>query len=121
MMNNSTINPSIGIFWYDAKAHALFGVHKEELPSSRIEAAARDMMPFIVYPELNKEVWEREHFPGDYDRTPRGRVSWIINKFVVLVGSWARPIQQELAALLMQEFSLPSLDLVFDEHWDIES
>ena len=121
MMNNSTINPSVGIFWYDSKSHALFGVRKEELSPSRRETAMREMMPFIVYPERNREVWEREHFPGDYDRTPRGRVSWIINKFVVLVGNWARPIQQELTALLKQEFSLPSLDLVIDEHWDIES
>ena len=120
-MNNGAINPSIGIFWYDTEAHTLFGVHKEELSPSCRETAMREMMPFIVYPEQNREVWEREHFPGDYDRTPRGRVSWIINKFVVLVGSWAIPIQEELTALLKQEFSLPSLDLVFDEHWDIET
>lgn len=118
--SKSQKNPSVGIFWHDFERQALFGVQKEELLPSRMEAAARDMMPFIVYPELNRDVWDREHFPGDYDRTPRGRVSWIINKFIVLVGNWARPVQEELIALLKQEFSLPSLDLVFDKHWDIE-
>lgn len=119
--STSLMNPSVGIFWYDSENQALFGVHKEELPPSRMEAAAREMMPFIVYPELNREVWEREHFPGDYDRTPRGRVSWIINKFVVLVGSWARPIQDELTTLLEKEFSLPhqEIELIFDTHWDL--
>lgn len=99
---NAYCNPCIGIFWYDPEAHALFGIQKEELSPSSRETAMREMMPFIVYPEQNREVWEREHFPGDYNRTPRGRVSWIINKFVVLVGNWARPIQEELIALLKQ-------------------
>lgn len=120
MMNNSTPNPSIGIFWYDPKAHALFGVRKEELTPDRIESAATDGLPFLIYPELNREVWDQENFPGDYAQTPRGRVSWIINRFIVLVGTWAQPIQQDLTTLLQQEFSLPSLTLVFDEHWDIK-
>ena len=74
----------------------------------------------IIYPETNEDVWTQEAFPGDYARTPRGRVSWIVNRFVVLVGSWARPIQDELTALLKAEFALPSLHLVFDNHWDVE-
>ena len=80
---------------------------------------ARDGFPFIIYPETSEDVWKQEQFPGDYARTPRGRVSWIVNRFVVLVGSWARPIQTELTALLQSEFSLPSIDLVFDRHWDV--
>ena len=113
-------NPCVGIFWYDQDSHSLFGVRKEALSPSRMEAAACDGLPFIDYPETNREVWEQKSFPGDYARTPRGRVSWAVNKFIVLVGNWARPIQKELIDLLKKEFSLPSLVLVLDEHWDMK-
>lgn len=112
-------NPSVGIFWYDSASHSLFGVRKQEVTPSQIETAACDGLPFIIYPETNEEVWQQEKFPGEYARTPRGRVSWVVNRFVVLVGSWARPIEDELTILLQAEFSLPSLELVFDEHWDV--
>ena len=39
---------------------------------------------------------------------------------VVLVGSWARPIEDELTALLQAEFSLPALEFVYDGHWDVK-
>ena len=113
-------NPSVGIFWYDFASHSLFGVRKQEVTPSQIETAACDGLPFIIYPETNEEVWQQEKFPGDYTRTPRGRVSWVVNRFVILVGSWARPIEDELTALLQAEFSLPSLELVFDEHWVVK-
>lgn len=112
-------NPSVGIFWYDNASHSLFGIRKQEVTPAQMEAAACDGLPFIIYPETNEEVWQQEKFPGDYARTPRGRVSWVVNRFVVLVGSWARPIEDELTALLQAEFSLPSLELVIDEHWDV--
>lgn len=112
-------NPSVGIFWYDNASHSLFGVRKQEVTPVQMEAAACDGLPFIIYPETNEEVWQQERFPGDYARTPRGRVSWSVNRFVVLVGSWARPIEDELTVLLQAEFSLPSLEFVFDGHWDI--
>ena len=121
MMNDfSAHDPCVGIFWYNPETHSLFGVRKEAVSPARMEAAARDGYPFIIYPETNEDVWKQEAFPGDYARTPRGRVSWIVNQFVILVGSWARPIQDELTALLKSEFALPSLHLVFDNHWDIE-
>ena len=112
-------NPSVGIFWYDSASHSLFVVRKQEVTPSQIETAACDGLPFVIYPETNEEVWQQEKFPGEYARTPRGRVSWVVNRFVVLVGSWARPIEDELTVLLQAEFSLPSLELVFDEHWDV--
>lgn len=87
---------------------------------AQMEAVACDGLPFIIYPETNEEVWQQDKFPGDYARTPRGRVSWIVSRFVVLVGSWARPIEDELTALLQEEFSLQSLELVFDEHWEVK-
>lgn len=45
---------------------------------------------------------------------PRGRVAWNINKFIVLVGKWAEPIQDELASLIEKEFSLPYFELVYE-------
>ena len=105
-------NPSVGIFWYDSGSHSLFGVRKQEVTPAQIETAACDGLPFIIYPETNEEVWLQEKFQGDYARTPRGRVSWVVSRFVVLVGSWARPIEDELTALLQSELSLPSLELV---------
>ncbi len=119
VMNNRA-NPSVGIFWYDTASRSLIGVRKQEVTPAQIETAACDGLPFIIYPETNEEAWQREKFPGDYSRTPRGRVSWSVNRFVVLVGSWARPIEDELTALLQAEFSLPALELVIDEHWDVK-
>ena len=58
-------------------------------------------------------------FKGDYTQVPRGRVAWTIDKFIVLVGKWAEPIQDELTELLEQEFSLPYFEFVYDEHWDL--
>ncbi len=58
-------------------------------------------------------------FTGDYTQVPRGRVAWNVNKFIVLVGKWAEPIQDELTELLEQEFSLPYFEFVYDHHWDL--
>jgi hypothetical protein len=54
-------------------------------------------------------------FKGDYTQVPRGRVAWTIDKFIVLVGKWAEPIQEQLTELLEQEFSLPYFEFVYDE------
>ncbi len=61
----------------------------------------------------------RHQFKGDYTQIPRGRVAWNINKFIVLVGKWAFPIEEELTALIEEEFSLPYFEFVYDEHWDL--
>ena len=39
--------------------------------------------------------------------------------FIVLVGKWAEPVQEQLTELLEQEFSLPYFEFVYDEHWDL--
>ena len=62
---------------------------------------------------------EETKFAGDYTQVPRGRVAWNVNTFIVLVGRWAEPIQEELTALLEQEFSLPYFEFVYDHHWDL--
>ena len=116
-INIAEENPSVGIFWYDSASHSLFGVRKQEVTPSQIETEACDGLPFIIYPETNEEVWQQEKFPGDYARTPRGRVSWVINKFIVLVGEWARPVEAELSLLVENEFALPCFEFVFDRHF----
>ena len=84
--------PCVGIFWYD----------------KMVEEAAEKGIPFINYPHLHRQVWTKEYFraqarneeskfTGDYTQVPRGRVAWNVNKFIVLVGRWAEPIQEELA------------------------
>ena len=122
--------PCVGIFWYDPDEHNLFGVRKQELTPKQVEEAAEKGMPFINYPHLHRQVWAKEYFraqakheptkfKGDYTQIPRGRVTWNIDKFIVLVGHWAEPIEEELTALLEQEFSLPYFEYVYDEHWDL--
>lgn len=122
--------PCVGIFWYDMADKSLFGVRKQELTPKMVEEAAEKGLPFINYPHLHRQVWAKEYFRaqakheatkfvGDYTQVPRGRVAWNIDKFIVLVGKWAEPIQEELTALIEVEFSLPYFELVYDEHWDI--
>lgn len=122
--------PCVGIFWFDLEDHTLFGVRKEELTPRQVEDAAEKGLPFINYPHLHRQVWAKEYFraqakhettkfKGDYTQIPRGRVAWNIDKFIVLVGHWAEPIQEELTRLLEEEFSLPYFEFVYDEHWDL--
>ena len=106
--------PSVGIFWYERE----------------VEDAAEKGKPFINYPQLHRQVWAKEYFKaqakhletkfkGDYTQVPRGRVAWTIDKFIVLVGKWAEPIQEELTELLEKEFALPYFEFVYDVHWDL--
>jgi hypothetical protein len=122
--------PCVGIFWYDPADMAFFGVCKQELTPKMVEEAADKGLPFINYPKLHRHIWAKEYFraqakhedtkfKGDYTQIPRGRVTWIINKFIVLVGHWAEPILDELTELIEQEFSLPYFEFVYDEHWDL--
>ncbi len=55
------------------------------------------------------------HQTSDIKRSVSGRVAWTIDKFIVLVGKWAEPIQEKLTKLLEQEFSLPYFEFVYDE------
>lgn len=58
-------------------------------------------------------------FKGDYTQIPCGRVAWSVDKFIVLVGHWAEPIQDELTALIEDAFALPYFEFVYDYHWDL--
>ena len=106
--------PCVGIFWYDPQDHTLFGVRKKELTPQMVEEERSKGVDVIDYPlsTLNYEL-------STLSMVPRGRVAWTIDKFIVLVGKWAEPIQDELTELLEQEFSLPYFEFVYDEHWDL--
>ena len=134
--------PCVGIFWYDSLEHSFFGVHKKELTPVMVEEAAQKGLRYIEYREgIFKAASKREEsqaclssseceqvraelkaqargeetrFTGDYTQVPRGRVAWNVNKFIVLVGKWAEPIQEELTELLEQEFSLPYFEFVYE-------
>jgi hypothetical protein len=60
------------------------------------------------------------HQPSDIKQRECGRVAWTIDKFIVLVGKWAEPIQEQLTELLEQEFSLPNFEFVYAECPPIE-
>lgn len=122
--------PQVGIFWYDTEDKTFFGVRKQELTPKQVEEAAENGMPFINYPHLHRQVWAKEYFKaqaigettkfsGDYTQVPRGRVTWNINKFIVFVGQWAKPIEDELAQMIEKEFALPYFEFVYDNHWNI--
>ncbi len=112
--------PSVGIFWYDEQSHSLFGVYKEQVTPKKIEEMATLGLPFINHSSIHRNVWKNEpRFKGDYTQIPRGRVSWNIDKFIVFVGKWADPIQDELTTLIEETFHLPYFEFVYDEHWDL--
>ena len=122
--------PAIGIFWYDSEEHDFFGVYKKELTPKMVEEAAEKGLPFINYPKLHRQIWKEKYFraiakheptkfKGDYTQVPRGRVAWNIDKFIVLVGKWAEPIQDELTSLIDKYFALPYFEFIYDEHWDL--
>ena len=103
--------PCVGIFWYDPEDNTLFGVRKKELTPQMVEESRAKGVDVIEYPlsTLNFQLSTIS------SQVPRGRVAWTIDKFIVLVGKWAEPIQDELTELLEQEFSLPYFEFVYDE------
>lgn len=98
-----------GFFWYDPLDRALFGVRKKELTPLMVEEAAAKGKPFINLSEVFKSDGSRKG----------GCVVWNVDKFVIKVGHWAEPIQEELSELIEKEFSLPYFEFVYDEHWDL--
>ena len=104
--------PSVGFFCYDPEDHVLFCVRKKELTPREVEEAAEGGTPEISYPEFSCQRRITNH-------TFKGMVSWNGKKFIVLVGHWAKPIQEELTSFLEQEFALPYFEFIYDEHWDL--
>ena len=106
--------PSIGIFWYDPQDHSLFGVHKKEITPKMVEEAAEKGINKIDY-----STSSLLHHTSDIKHHLCGRVAWSIDKFIVLVGHWAEPVQDELSQLIEDTFHLPYFEFVYDEHWDL--
>ena len=46
-------------------------------------------------------------------------MTWTINKFIVFVGQWAKPIEKKLSQMIEDEFAFPYFEFVYDEHWDL--
>lgn len=101
--------PCIGFFWHDPEGGFLFNVRKKELTPREVEATAQKGIQVICHPDADA------HGTSGFN----GRIVWNVDKFIVLVGKWAGPIQEELTALLEKEFSLPYFEFVYDEHWDM--
>ena len=106
--------PSIGIFWYDPNDHSLFGVGKKELTPKMVEEAAEKGIHYMDY-----STSSFLHQPSDIKLSACGRVAWNIDKFIVLVGHWAEPVQEELTQLIEDTFHLPYFEFVYDHHWDL--
>jgi len=102
--------PCVGIFWYDPQEHSFVGVHKKEITPKMVEEARAKGVDVIDYP-----ISSLLHQTSDIKRSEFGRVAWNIDKFIVLEGKWAEPIQDELSDLLEKEFSLPYFEFVYDE------
>ena len=103
--------PSIGIFWYDPKDHCLFGVGKKELTPKMVEESRAKGVDVIESP-LSTLNFQLSTISAQF---PRGRVAWNIDKFIVLVGRWAEPIQDELTQLIEDTFHLPYFEFVYAE------
>ena len=103
--------PCVGIFWYDPEDNTLFGVRKKELTPQMVEESRAQGVDVIDYP-LSTLNFQLSTISA---QVPRGRVAWTVDKFIVLVGKWAEPIQEQLTELLEQEFSLPYFEFVYDE------
>ena len=121
-------NPKVGIFWLNPVTMTLFGVQKEDAPST-------DEHTYYTYKKLHKSYWQKQHNRAvakndtksiyynehDYTKIPRSRI-WIIgNKFVVKVGTWFNDIDiVKFSELLEDEFNLPSnFEFDIDEHWNL--
>lgn len=137
-------SPKIGIFWYDANAHKLFGVYK--CNENKITPDASGMR---VFPILHKDVWNdlrnpfynaygeyvpNDEFPneennpvhyGDYTLVPRGRVFSDDYSYLVFAGDWLFESDTEereaIKSLILREFDLSEdeTDFIADEHWNV--
>ena len=97
--------PSIGFFCYNMQEHRLFDVIKKELTPRMIEDARAKGIEIIDYDRLHN-IHNTQAFCG--------RVTWNIDKFIVLVGLWAEPIKDELSQLIDDTFHVPYFEFVYD-------
>ena len=118
--------PKVGIFWYDQKKDALFG----------ISSSFADQVPFNqngVKTErtLHKAWWKKQQerlkakkqpagiFHNVYVDVPRGRIFQRNGgTFELMCGSW---INEHIVELVKDEFNLQNvpLEVKIDTHWEI--
>lgn len=103
--------PSIGIFLYNPLDHCLFDVDKKELTPREVEETRSKGVEVINYPPstFNSQLSTIQA------PVPYGCVFWSIDKFIVLVGKWAEPVQDELTQLIDNTFHLPYFEFVYDD------
>lgn len=115
--------PQVGIFWFDPNDHTFFGVRKQELTPKQVEEFAAKGIRTIDIKTITSDEVESISTRPLRESGERvlllGRVAWNINKFIVFVGQWAKPIEAELTQMIEQEFSLPYFEFVYDIHWDL--
>lgn len=125
MQKYDTVEPNVGIFWYDPLLNELFQVHSFPV---------LDDTNFTTYPKLHKTVWQKlrhstiskkekglpheEIYLKDYTQVPRGRIFHRDGVFYVMVGSW---ITDKIKEMIVSEFNLPENKTLFgiDSHWEI--
>ena len=105
-----TFLPPIPPHYLTPEDNTLFGVRKKEITPKMVEESRTQGVDVIDYPTSSLL-----HQPSDIKQRECGRVAWTIDKFIVLVGKWAEPIQEKLTELLEKEFSLPYFEFVYAE------
>lgn len=124
-------NGKVGIFWYDVRHKALFGVIAVDKDSFEKPNVGGGL---ISCRELHAKVWAKGFnrqkykldgkgpFVGDYKDTPRGRVFYDPSRdlYLIKVGSWIHDHHEAIDEIL-DEFDLRGLnfEISVDSHWDI--
>ncbi len=123
--------PKVGIFWWNATLHELFGVVTHKRTDYLRPNAGGGL---ITCSEMHEDVWKKEFrrqkyhgggigpFKGEYQMKPRGRVFYnpTANQYIIAVGSWIDENQDAIDAII-EEFDLPRENTVVQKatHWDI--
>ena len=123
--------PKVGIFWWNATLHELFGVVTHKRTDYLRPNTGGGL---ITCSEMHEDVWKKEFrrqkyhgggigpFKGEYQMKPRGRVFYnpTANQYIIAVGSWIDENQDAIDAII-EEFDLPRENTVVQKatHWDI--
>lgn len=119
--------PQLGIFWFEPEKGELLFPQGCDYDSIKADG-------LVTFGKLHQTFWRKEAFKAkakgeknsifyrDYTQIPRGRIFYNTEtgQFSVKVGSWYKPYEQQLRALLVLEFNLPE-NFVFDVdiHWEL--
>ena len=123
-----SLNPQVGIFWYNPALKNLFGISKDD---------AVNHIPDLGWssiPKLHKDYWSKQfhravrkgltesiyYKEGNYTKVPRGRVVVYADGTIkVFIGSWIDEYP-EAKELVIDEFNLPEdVEFVKGDHWNI--